>query len=194
MNPIRVASVAIFVILTIAIVVPPLPAAPADNVPGSTWTAQAKLKATISAKGVPTQNVKDLGEVTLVFGPQGGLSASQFRLLIDDGTLTLDFPGTYTLDPAGRLQLTLDLPAAAAAFLAHWNNIVDDAFGSVNLPDPDITIDKARLTAKTKSKRTGDRISIKMSSKWNLDFVLPDQTLRVKMKLKFKAKKGTRGS
>jgi hypothetical protein len=159
------------------------------SLPGTDWLGSAQLKGRVSAPGQGSDKISGPATLSLSFGPNAaeGLSANEFRLLLDDGVETLDFEGTYTTDARGNPVLSPD----PSDFADSLRELIDDVcmntigdpqqcglFGSLAL-----SITRSDFKQKARSSKMGAQ-SIKSSGKIDFEF-LNGSSLVARVKLSF---------
>jgi hypothetical protein len=161
--------------------------------PGTDWMGGAQLKASISAPGQGSDKVAGPATLSLFFGPLAaeGLGANEFRVVLDDGSETLDFEGTYSTGARGRPILLPD----AAEFEAGLRELIDEICSSTFDPGTCNTLNSLTLSVtrsdfkqQARSSKMGAQ-SIKSSGQ--IDFQFMDRgSVVVRVKLRFKSSGG----
>jgi hypothetical protein len=175
---------ALLVLLT-ALVLVCAPAVFAAKTPppvaGTTWTGTGTLKAAIQKGG----KEKGPADFRIDFGPQGGLAANEFILILDDKVDLLMFPGTYTLDRKGRPVLTPDAgPTETTLTDLFWK------YAGGSLPGVTIDLDVTKVVVKAKprsSNKLGETLKLQTKFTFFVTATVPGQSVRVRTKIRFKA-------
>ncbi|HEY8123718.1 MAG TPA: hypothetical protein VII78_20535 [Myxococcota bacterium] len=182
--------------LALLLLAPALAADAQLSVSGSSWSGTAQLKAKLRAPGQGTDKMSGSTSYQVSFGPLAAptLAANAFRLVLDDGSVTLDFTGTYTLDGNGRPVLTPD----SAAFDAALRSLIDDVCMQ-EIGDPaqcgvfatlDLSIGRHALSAKP---RRGKRGVDSLKSAGTVSFTFSQGASKIlSVQLQFKSRGVTR--
>jgi hypothetical protein len=164
------------------------------SLPGSDWVGPARLKGKISVPGEGSDKVSGPTTYSLFFGPLAaqGLAANEFRAVLDDGSETLDFEGTYITDVRGNPVLQPD----PVEFEAGLRDLIEDVCLST-VGDPvqcavfdglSLSISRSQFKQKARASKTGAQ-SIKSSGQIDFHF-LNGGSIVVRVKLRFKSGSG----
>jgi len=164
------------------------------SLPGTDWTGSAQLKGKVSAPGQGGDKISGPATLSLFLGPSAaaGLAANEFHLVLDDGTETLDFEGTYTTDARGNPIILPD----PSDFADSLHELIDDVcMSTIGNPTQCAVFDSLTLSITrsdfkqtARSSKMGAQ-SIKCSGKIDFAF-MNGSTLVASVKLSFKSSSG----
>lgn len=142
-------------------------------VPGTSWAGAGTMKAKLVGQGTlggPTDFILDFGPIASL-----GLGPDEFQILVDDGTDTLTFEGTYEEVAPGRVSL---LPSVAS-YAGAWC----DLFLAGGAEKCEIEVLKMKMNARAKETGEGEVLRFGFSSRSVVTITLLGETTTAGLKV-----------
>jgi hypothetical protein len=140
---------------------------------GTSWSGLGTMKAKLEGQGTlagPADFVLDFGPIASL-----GLGPGEFQILVDDGTDTISFEGTYEEVAPGRARL---LPSVAS-YAGAWC----DLFLAGGAEECEIEVLKMKMRAKAKQTSNGEILRFGFSSRSVVTITLLGETTTAGLKV-----------